>query len=317
MSPSRVAHARPLVSLPWLAPLVSAASAALMACGSGPTDGPRSPDQPLAVGGVLGDAGITTSMGRNGGDGSGRGGRSLSAAAEPKQPSADDVGENAGDPLADPGPDPMSGSFTLAQATAGLAPSGPLVAIIKTSKGDLRCKLLDEKAPIAVANFVGLARGTRPFKDKNQWVTRHAYDGTTFHRVIKGFMVQGGDPQGTGRGEPGYTFKDELWSGNGSKHDRAGLLCMANRGPDTNGMQFFITDAPAPHLDRSYTIFGECTPLPVVHAIANAPTDPGDKPQQDITIDKVEITRGGAPGRAPAPPPPPASASPAPPAPKP
>ena len=187
----------------------------------------------------------------------------------------------------------MHGSFTLAQAAVGLPATGPLVATIKTSKGDLRCKLFDEKAPIAVANFVGLARGTRPFKDKGRWVTRPAYDGTTFHRVIKGFMVQGGDPQGTGRGEPGYVFKDEFWTGNGSKHDRPGLLCMANRGPDTNGMQFFITDASAPHLDRSYTIFGECAPVSVVHAIANVPTEPGDRPRQEITIDKVEISRGG------------------------
>jgi cyclophilin family peptidyl-prolyl cis-trans isomerase len=130
-------------------------------------------------------------------------------------------------------------------------------------------------------------------------VTRAAYDGTTFHRVIKGFMIQGGDPQGTGRGEPGYIFKDELWTGMGSKHDRPGLLCMANRGPDTNGMQFFITDASAPHLDRSYTIFGECNPVSVVHAIANVPTEAGDRPQQEVTIDKVEITRGGSAGSLP------------------
>jgi peptidyl-prolyl cis-trans isomerase A (cyclophilin A) len=150
-----------------------------------------------------------------------------------------------------------------------------------------------------VANFVGLARGTRPFKDKGQWVTRHAYDGTTFHRIIKGFMIQGGDPKGTGTGEPGYVFKDELWTGLGSKHDRPGLLCMANRGPDTNGMQFFITDAAAAHLDRSYTIFGECSPVSVVHAIANVPTESGDRPSQEITIDKVEITRGGVAAPAP------------------
>src|SRR4029078_1380358 len=101
----------------------------------------------------------------------------------------------------------------------------------------------------------------------------------------------GGDPAGTGRGEPGYVFKDELWPG--GKHDRPGLLCMANRGPDTNGMQFFITDASAPHLDRSYTIFGECSPVSVVHAIANMPADSADSPQQEVTIDKVEISRGG------------------------
>lgn len=281
----------------------------VVACGSGPTDGPKAPDPALAVGGVLGDAGAP-SMTSMSGDGAGRGrGRTRAAApaSEPKRTAeepAETVGLDA--PMGDPGPDPMDGSFTLAQATAGLSTSGPLVATLKTSKGELRCKLFDDKAPVAVANFVGLARGTRPFKDKGRWVTRNAYDGTTFHRVIKGFMVQGGDPQGTGRGEPGYVFKDELWTGPGSKHDRPGLLCMANRGPNTNGMQFFITDASAPHLDKSYTIFGDCSPVAVVHAIANAPTDAGDRPQEDVTIDHVEITRGGAGASVP-----PGSASPA------
>jgi peptidyl-prolyl cis-trans isomerase A (cyclophilin A) len=265
----------------------------LAACGSGPTDGPRSPDDKLIVGGVLGDAGLTTASVPQQ-EAAGRS-RPRAAIAEPKK-SLDD---EAPMPMTDPGPDPMNGSFTLAQAAAGLPATGALVATIKTSKGELRCKLFEDKAPLAVANFVGLARGTRPFKDRNQWVKRNAYDGTTFHRVIKGFMVQGGDPQGTGRGEPGYVFKDELWTGNGSKHDRPGLLCMANRGPDTNGMQFFITDASAPHLDRSYTIFGECAPVSVVHAIANTPTEAGDRPTQDVTIDKVEIARGGVVAAAP------------------
>ena len=314
MSPSR-----PVLSLLSS----SAVSLSLLAaCGSGPTDGPRTPDEKIVVGGVRGDAGLT--MARTPASESTGRSRPRPAIAEPTKPTSDE--DSA--PMVDPGPDPMHGSFMLPQAAVGLPATGPLVATIKTSKGELRCKLFDEKAPIAVANFVGLARGTRPFKDKGRWVTRPAYDGTTFHRVIKGFMVQGGDPQGTGRGEPGYVFKDELWTGNGSKHDRPGLLCMANRGPDTNGMQFFITDASAPHLDRSYTIFGECAPVSVVHAIANAPTEPGDRPVQEITIDKVEISRGGvtapatgAPaggsgaaakdGGAPAPPPPP------PPAPKP
>lgn len=271
----------------------SFALATLAACGSGPTEGPKAPDEKLTVGGVLGDAGLTTAMAPL--QESSSRSKPRSAVDEPKRNSADD--DSA--PMTDPGPDPMSSSFTLAQAVAGLPASGALVATIKTSKGELRCKLFEDKAPIAVANFVGLARGTRPFKDKNQWVTRAAYDGTTFHRVIKGFMVQGGDPQGTGRGEPGYIFKDELWTGNGSKHDRPGLLCMANRGPDTNGMQFFITDASAPHLDRSYTIFGECAPISVVHALANVPTEPGDRPVQDVTIDKVEISRGGVVAAAP------------------
>jgi peptidyl-prolyl cis-trans isomerase A (cyclophilin A) len=308
-SPSR------LGSFASFSTIAVAALSSLAACGSGPTDAPKLPDQTIAVGGVRGDAGLTTAQTTPASESTGRS-RPRSAIAEPSsRPAPPDDDPNAA-PLADPGPDPMRGSFTLAQAVVGLPATGPLVATIKTSKGELRCKLFDEKAPIAVANFVGLARGARPFKDKGQWVTRAAYDGTTFHRVIKGFMVQGGDPQGTGRGEPGYVFKDELWAGNGSKHDRPGLLCMANRGPDTNGMQFFITDASAPHLDRSYTIFGECAPVSVVHAIANVPTDPGDRPQQDITIDKVEISRGGV--TAPvgggakdggAPPPPPAGAS--------
>ncbi len=289
MPPSRSVYAAPSSSSSslWLS---LCGLLTLAACGSGPTDGPKTPDEKLVVGGVLGDAGITTAMAPSQ-EPSNRS-RPRAAVAEPKRSAADD--ESAAPmPMTDPGPDPMNGSFTLAQAAAGLPPSGALVATIKTSKGELRCKLFDDKAPLAVANFVGLARGTRPFKDKNQWVTRAAYDGTTFHRIIKGFMVQGGDPQGTGRGEPGYVFKDELWTGNGSKHDRPGLLCMANRGPDTNGMQFFITDASAPHLDRSYTIFGECAPISVVHAIANVPTEPGDRPVQDVTIDKVEISRGG------------------------
>jgi peptidyl-prolyl cis-trans isomerase A (cyclophilin A) len=285
------------MSLPRSASAVSSLASLLVlaACGSGPTDGPRAPDDKLIVGGVLGDAGLTTATAPS--QESTSRSRPRSAIAEPKK-NDDDMSAAAG-PMTDPGPDPMNGSFTMAQAAAGLPASGALAATIKTSKGELRCKLFEDKAPLAVANFVGLARGTRPFKDKNQWVKRAAYDGTTFHRVIKGFMVQGGDPQGTGRGEPGYVFKDELWTGNGSKHDRPGLLCMANRGPDTNGMQFFITDASAPHLDRSYTIFGECAPVSVVHAIANVPTESGDRPLQDVTIDKVEISRGGVVAAAP------------------
>lgn len=276
-------------------PLVLPVALVVSACGAGPTDGPRGPE-PLVVGGVLGDAGVTMASPTEGSGGAGRGrSRNATAANDQRRGGDDDRTTAVADVPADPGPDPMGGQFTLAQATAGFPATGPLVAIIKTSKGEMKCRLFDDKAPIAVANFVGLARGTRPYRDpaKGRWVTKAAYDGTTFHRVIHGFMVQGGDPQGTGRGEPGYTFKDELWQGNGSKHDRPGLLCMANRGPDTNGMQFFITDAAAAHLDKSYTIFGECAPVSVVHAIANVPTDSSDRPEKDITIDKVEITRGG------------------------
>ena len=189
------------------------------------------------------------------------------------------------------GGDPMNGSFTMADATKDLAGKGPIVAKIDTSKGVLQCKLFDDKAPVTVANFIGLATGKRSWKDPNsgQWVNKPAYDGTGFHRIIKGFMIQGGDPKGNGSGEPGYVIKDEL--SESAKHDRAGLLCMANRGPNTNGAQFFITDAAAAHLDSSYTIFGECAPVEVVHDIANVPTGMQDKPQTPVTIKSITISR--------------------------
>jgi peptidyl-prolyl cis-trans isomerase A (cyclophilin A) len=187
--------------------------------------------------------------------------------------------------------DPLDGAFTLADATKDLTGKGPIVAKIDTSKGVLQCKLFDDKAPVTVANFIGLATGKRTWKDPNsgQWVNKPAYDGTAFHRIIKGFMIQGGDAKGTGSGEPGYVIKDEVWEG--AKHDRPGLLCMANRGPNTNGAQFFITDALAAHLDGGYTIFGECAPVEVVHDIANVPTGAQDRPQTPVLIKSVTISR--------------------------
>ena len=177
--------------------------------------------------------------------------------------------------------------------------TGALVATIDTSKGKLTCKLYDDKAPLTVANFVGLSTGKRAWLDPSsgQWVNKPAYDGTTFHRIIKDFMIQGGDPKGDGSGEPGYVFPDELWTG--GAHDRAGLLCMANRGANTNGSQFFITDSDGPsvkNLDRmhSYTIFGECSPVDAIHAIAGVPTDPRDKPLTPVTINSVKVARGAA-----------------------
>jgi peptidyl-prolyl cis-trans isomerase A (cyclophilin A) len=194
------------------------------------------------------------------------------------------------------GPDPLGGKFTLADATKGLAGKGPIMASIDTSMGKVSCRLYDDKAPNTVANFVGLATGKRPWLDPNTntWSTKPAYDGTTFHRVIKGFMIQGGDPKGNGSGEPGYTIPDEMWPG--AKHDRAGLLCMANRGPNTNGAQFFITESDGPsvkHLDgfHTYTIFGECDPVATVHAIATTPTAPGDRPITPVVIKSVTISR--------------------------
>ncbi len=199
---------------------------------------------------------------------------------------ATDTGAGAGTK----GGDPLDGKFTIADATKELPGTGPIVAKIETSKGTLQCKLLDDKAPNTVANFIGLATGKRPWKDPrtNEWVKKPAYDGTTFHRIIKGFMIQGGDPLGNGRGEPGYVIKDEIWQG--AKHDRAGLLCMANRGHDTNGAQFFITDDAAAHLDGNYTIFGECEPVQIVHDIASVPVA-GERPRETVTIKTVTISR--------------------------
>lgn len=193
--------------------------------------------------------------------------------------------------------DPAKGNFTMADATKGLDGAGKLVATIDTSMGKLTCDLYEDKAPITVANFVGLARGVRPFKKDGKWVTEPGYNGTTFHRVIKGFMIQGGDPAGTGAGEPGYVIPDEMWPG--AKHDQRGLLCMANRGPNTNGMQFFITDAAAPHLDRSYTIFGKCGPDETIEKLATVetprstgrPGGRGDQPFEPPQIKSVQIAR--------------------------
>ena len=183
--------------------------------------------------------------------------------------------------------DPLQGKFSLDDATVNLAGKGPLVAEIETDQGKLVCDLYDDKAPVTVANFVGLARGLRPFKAPDgKWTKKPAYDGTTFHRVIKGFMIQGGDPSGTGAGEPGYVIPDEVWPG--AAHDQRGLLCMANRGPNTNGQQFFIMDGVAKHLDGGYTIFGKCGPDAVIEKLANVPVR-GDHSVTPSKIKKITV----------------------------
>jgi peptidyl-prolyl cis-trans isomerase A (cyclophilin A) len=189
-------------------------------------------------------------------------------------------------------PDPLAGKFNLNAALAGLPGAGKkLKATIETGMGTIECKLLADKTPNTVANFVGLARGLRPYWDAktSTWVKRPLYDGTSFHRTIADFMIQGGDQLGDGTGHVGYNIPDELV---GLKHDRAGLLCMANRGPNTNGGQFFITDAAAPHLTQmnTYTIFGDCTPLDLIHRIATA-SNGRERPESPVAISKVTITR--------------------------
>jgi len=188
--------------------------------------------------------------------------------------------------------DPIAGKFTLEDATKGLAGNGKLIAEIRTSLGKLSCELFEDRAPITVANFAGLARGLRPFKDpKGEWLKKPAYDGTTFHRVVKGFMIQGGDPAGTGAGDPGYVIPDEIWED--AYHSERGLLCMANRGPNTNAMQFFVMDGSAPHLDGGYTIFGKCGPESVIDKIANVEVR-GDRAVKPPKIEKVTIRREAA-----------------------
>ncbi len=180
----------------------------------------------------------------------------------------------------------------LALARIGVVPGVSLKARFDTSKGAIECDLLPDAAPMTVANFVSLAEGTHPWTDPvtNQETRRPLYNGTLFHRVIPKFMIQGGDPLGTGRGGPGYRFEDEV--GSGLKFDEPGLLAMANAGPNTNGSQFFITDRSTPHsLDGKHTIFGKCQNLDVVEAIASVPTGAADRPAQDVVLRSVTILR--------------------------
>jgi peptidyl-prolyl cis-trans isomerase A (cyclophilin A) len=162
-----------------------------------------------------------------------------------------------------------------------------------TSEGNFTVRLFDTDAPNTVANFVGLAEGTKEWTDpkSGQRVKRPFYDGLVFHRVIAGFMIQGGDPLGTGTGGPGYKFGDEFSPK--LKHGKAGILSMANAGANTNGSQFFITLAPTPWLDNRHTVFGEVVEgMDVIEKIGNTPTSkPGDRPVKAVTIQSVKIAR--------------------------
>jgi peptidyl-prolyl cis-trans isomerase A (cyclophilin A) len=165
-------------------------------------------------------------------------------------------------------------------------------ATFHTSKGSFAASLFPEHAPKTVENFVGLATGAKTWRHPGDGESRTEplYPGTVFHRVIDGFMIQAGDPLGTGTGGPGYRFEDELPAG-GPSFDRPGLLAMANAGPNTNGSQFFVTVAATPWLDGRHTIFGEVTDgYEVVEAIAGAETGPDDRPISDITIDRIDIS---------------------------
>jgi peptidyl-prolyl cis-trans isomerase A (cyclophilin A) len=168
-----------------------------------------------------------------------------------------------------------------------------LYATLHTSKGVIRIRLLPDHAPKTVANFVGLADGSLAWTDPStgQKVDgRSLYSGTIFHRVIPNFMIQGGDPLGSGRGGPGYQFKDEFHPE--LAFNRPYLLAMANAGAGTNGSQFFITVAATPHLNRRHTIFGEVVAgQDVVDAIAGAPADRSDRPHDDVVIERIDVER--------------------------
>ncbi|MBK9293467.1 MAG: peptidylprolyl isomerase [Oligoflexia bacterium] len=166
-----------------------------------------------------------------------------------------------------------------------------MYALFDTSLGKIKIKLFHDKAPKTVENFAELAEGKKEWNDGRTKRKSNFYDGLIFHRVIPKFMIQGGDPNGNGTGGPGYTFKDEFHPD--LRHDKPGILSMANAGKNTNGSQFFITTVPTPFLDNKHSVFGEVVEgQDVVEAISNVPRDMGNnKPVKDVVIKKVTIIR--------------------------
>lgn len=214
--------------------------------------------------------------------------------AGPALPPIQPAPPGAGDPIPNnhpepTTPDPRRGQFSIADATEGMPAGSSLVAEIDTNHGVFNCQLFADRAPNTVANFVGLARGKRDFWDPviGQWVRRPYYDGTIFHRVIPRFMAQGGDILRSGSGGPGYTFADE----NTASHDQPGMLCMANRGPNTNGSQFFILEEAKAHLNGSYSVFGQCSPVELVRRITGVPRSPSDRPNSPVVIRTIRVHR--------------------------
>jgi peptidyl-prolyl cis-trans isomerase A (cyclophilin A) len=212
------------------------------------------------------------------------------AAAEPAKPAEETP------PPAKPGDEVRPPTAAdLETYTSDIKGKGPLRAVFETSQGRITCELFPDKAPMTVANFVGLARGLKPFRDakSGQVEKRPFFDGLTFHRVIPDFMIQGGCPLGNGRGEPGYRFGDEFDPS--LRHDKPGILSMANSGAATNGSQFFITERPTPHLDDRHTVFGACKEVDVIKKMARVEKDPGDPsgslPKTPIVLKKVTIRK--------------------------
>jgi cyclophilin family peptidyl-prolyl cis-trans isomerase len=184
----------------------------------------------------------------------------------------------------------------LAEYTGALPGTGTkLIATITTSLGTFHCELFGDRAPMTVANFIGLATGEKPWRDPTTGSVerdRRFFDGLTFHRVIPGFMIQGGDPLGRGIGGPGYTFDDEIWQG---AHVGPGVIAMANAGTragrGTNGSQFFIMEGDRPDLDWRHTVFGTCAETELIKKIGEVPRGPDDKPNTPVTIKRVTISK--------------------------
>ena len=196
-------------------------------------------------------------------------------------------------------PDPASTATTppeasdLARYTKDLEGDGPLQATIETTMGEFECELYGERAPITVANFVGLSRGLKAWKHPRTGkvhVGVPLYQDVLFHRVIPGFMIQGGDPMGQGTGNPGYQIPDEF--DESLRHDTGGLLSMANAGPNTGGSQFFVTEVSTPHLDDRHAIFGKCDDVGLVKEIAQVKTGARNRPVEPVKIKKITISRG-------------------------
>jgi len=207
---------------------------------------------------------------------------------------------------------PKPAAKPAVKKTPAATSSLPPTAIIDTTAGKMTCTLFPDKAPEGVANFIGLARGTKQWTNPMTGAKKHGvplYNGTIFHRVIPEFMIQGGDPLGNGQGDPGYKFKNE--TSPDLRFDRPGRLAYANAGPDTNGTQFFITEdvAHSAHLSGGYTIFGQCDDATVelVKKIARMPRDANDRPNDPVKINKITIQNAGgggahaAPARKPTP----------------
>ena len=200
---------------------------------------------------------------------------------------------------------------TTAHEEPPATPTGPTV-LFDTTMGRMTCRLYDKEAPITVANFIGLATGAKPWVDPltDKKVTgKPFYDGTTFHRVIPSFMIQGGDRRGTGEGDAGYYFEDEIVPT--LQFNIPGRLAMANSGPGTNGSQFFITEVPVPELNGKHTIFGQCDAhsILIASSIARVERNPQDKPLVPVVVNKVTIVPVGQP-IPPEPPLPPAATAP-------